>query len=130
MFYIKAKDETHLFRFENLIKRDNTDKSDCYRVSMFYLIAINDELYNHVEEFYDFETHMIEIYNRDKFHELKPQPWQTGTSRRIYSLALRLYNDCQDVNGDVDYIFNYGEYDLEYYLHAIRLRYDPTLRNE
>lgn len=113
------KNNKHAARYINYLKKDNTDKYDCYRKAFFYLIALSDTLAAHIDEFYDFENGQIkEISIEDP---LNNQPWQSGGTSRLYMFALNLYNDIYKC--DVSNIFYGWENDIIYLFEAVKIRY-------
>jgi hypothetical protein len=74
-------------RFNLVLERDNTHKSDVERRAMFYILAGNDDLYRKINYIYDFEDRSIEVdcleNGRADF---------SGSSQRLVRLAFNLYN--------------------------------------
>lgn len=52
-------DQTHQGRFASLVDADHTRWDDTERISLFYLIAGNGDLYSKRRHIYDFENHAI-----------------------------------------------------------------------
>mgnify|MGYP000133009812 CR=1 FL=1 len=109
---------------------------DVYHRALFYLLALNREMREHIDQLYDFKTHSI-----------KPEAiragWQTSGSMAITRLAYNLFNDGmptiwlyegnserqlqESIYYTVADIFACGEY-AKYFWQAIQIRY-PYLEN-
>lgn len=112
------KNEYHKENYRKLIEKDQVGDGDVYRKSFFYLMALSENLCNHVHELYDFKKHQLII---DVENPFDGQGWHTGSSRRILPLALNLYNN--GCVADVTEVFA-GCSDPEYLFEAIRIRFE------
>lgn len=64
--------------------------SDPERVALAYLLALNTDCRNHINDLYDFEERIILVEGLEK-------AWQTHTSLKTARLAFNLYNGyCYD----------------------------------
>lgn len=103
-------------RFNQLLQRDNTLKSDVERESLFYIIAGNDDLYRKVDYIYDFENRCI-----------KPECLESeevdfcSSTRKLIKLAFNLYNGYPaDV---LDTFRNLDDNNFELALNALKIRF-------
>lgn len=132
---INFYDEDHAAAFDEFLKKMR--KMDSYHLSMAYLLSLDSDLREHVNEVFDFEKDGI-----------KPEGlhsgFMTGSSSRTIRLAFNLWNGkCddgetyKDENGDErslpsyyytpDHIFCYSLYS-KYYMEALKLRF-PRVMN-
>lgn len=113
------KSDEHQERFEQLCS-SYTGNSSGYAFPLFYLMAMDNTLWQHKDQVYNFKDNGInpESLNKD---------WQTGGSIRALRLGFNLFNgytgahdeDTRDYTPDS--IFDYGN--VEYLAQAIMLRY-------
>lgn len=119
------KDDIHQERYEQILARMNND--DPYHKAAAYLIALNDDIFRHAEDVFDFEDDSIR-------HEGLRCGWQTGTSSRTTRLIFSLWNGCcQDHAAEnpeetscyytVDSIFCNTNF-APYFYEAVRIRFE------
>lgn len=119
---MKFRNQEHKDRFYALFEQMTC--KDNYHESAAYLLTLDDVLYKHVDEIYDFQQRII---NREIINE----SWQTHTSRKTFRLLRNLwngtYNDSMALRSESskyycpDEIFN-SSY-APYYWEAIKLRF-------
>jgi len=73
-------------KYNELITRDRMHESDIERKALFYILAMNQSLYDMVDEIYDFKEHAI------KPSCLKKAKLTSGT-RALIKLGFNLYNN-------------------------------------
>ena len=74
-------------RLKVIVNRDNTAGDDTERLALFYIIASNSELYESIEEIYNFKTRSILLSrNEENYSE-----WSSG-AQALLKLAFHLYN--------------------------------------
>lgn len=110
--------DEHEYRFYSIMSQDDTSEFDRERISMFYIISGNLELYSHLHEIYSCYT-----------HRLKPNPlnklgYMCSSSQKLLMLALHLYNSG---NGNrhtpFDLLNCLDKQNVELALNAMRLRF-------
>ena len=88
MRFLNAEHENKLMK---LLQRDGTHPKHKERVSLFYILSGNDDLYDKYRSIYDFRNHQI-----------KPECLNDGnvdfcsSSRALIKLGYNLYNSYQD----------------------------------
>lgn len=75
-------------KFLELVAKDNMRSEDKERAALFHIIAGNNELFNHVDDLYNFKDHAIKLNCFRK-------PWLTSGTRGLVKLAFNLYNGSQ-----------------------------------
>ena len=93
---------------------------DCYHRALIYVLGINEDTRNHINEIYDFGMRCIKVKS------LKAC-WVTSGDLRVMRLAFNLFTGYVPESShkerySVGEIFNYG--DVEYLFQAIKLRYN------
>lgn len=78
-------DKEHEVSYEEFIKKANVTNGDTERYSLFYLLALNPDTRNHIDDLYDFTDNCINFEGLNK-------GWQTSGSLSITRLAFNLYN--------------------------------------
>ena len=107
--------DKHKERFKELILKDKTNRSDVERLSLFYILSGNEDLYCKSSLLYDFKNNMINIDNDVDL--------TSGTSRLV-DLAFNLYNDYSSERSILD-TFSYLDFnDFELAIYAIRIRFN------
>lgn len=85
---IKFANEDHQTRYEILLEaylgEKGTRYRDPYREQLAYLIALDNDCYNHRKDLYDEEERCI-------IPEGTSKAWQTSTSLKVTRLAFNLY---------------------------------------
>lgn len=119
---MKFRNQEHKDRFYALLGQMTSQ--DDYHKSAAYLLTLDEVLYKHVGEIYDFKQRTIRS-------DLVKECWQTGTSRHTYRLLRNLwngaYNDTNSLCSESsryfcpDEIFN-NSY-APFYWEAIKLRF-------
>lgn len=111
-------DDDHKDRFETLRRRAGLDTGryyDVYRETLFYLLSLDKNCYNHISDLYDFK-------NREIIPGGVNKEWQTSSSVKTTRLAFNLFTAgcmwCDEGTERycaVDEIFscNYAPYFLE-----------------
>lgn len=74
--------EEHKKFYSMMLEESKT--MDCYHEALFYVLGINTDTRNHVNEIYDFKEECIKI-------ECISGGWQTSGSLRVTRLAFNLY---------------------------------------
>ncbi|WZL72073.1 DUF6075 family protein [Clostridiaceae bacterium 35-E11] len=83
--------EDHAHNFQNMILKDQTHPSDLERMSLFYIIGGNEDLFMKRQNIYDF-----------KYHEINPKVLTNGevdlcsSSKSLVRLAYNLFNGYED----------------------------------
>ncbi|WP_430885107.1 DUF6075 family protein [Fusibacter sp. JL216-2] len=87
--YFLNKD--HAYNFQNMILKDRTHPSDLERMSLFYIIGGNEDLFIKRQHIYDFKN-----------HEINPEVLVSGevdlcsSSKALVRLAYNLFNGYED----------------------------------
>lgn len=117
MSYLFEKEE-HECRFYTIIDKDSTSEFDSERISMFYIISGNTELYSHLHEIYDCRTHRLK---QNPLHKLE---YMCSSSQKLLMLALHLYNsrNCKNIT-PFEILNNLDRYNLDLALNALHLRF-------
>lgn len=110
--------EEHECRFYTIMDKDSTSELDKERISMFYIISGNTELYSHLHEIYDCRTHCLK---RNTLHKLE---YICSSSQKLLMLALHLYNNrnCKNITL-FEILNNLDRYNLDLALNALHLRF-------
>ncbi len=111
----KFLDSAHQERFETLLKKDRTNPKDTERLSMFYIFAVNSDLFSKSKHLYNFFEHWIEP------DALREVDLSHGT-RALVLLAYNLYNgfECPSVRD----VFCYLDHNcFEAAMNAIKIRF-------
>lgn len=107
--------------FNELISQDKTNEKDVERKALFYIFAGNEDLYNKVNNFYDFEENSIRL---EGFEEVD----LTSSSRSLVELAFNLYNNYSHLDKEMKSVLDlFGDLDIENFelaLQAIRVRFN------
>lgn len=82
----RFNDEKHEERFYSMLISDRTSDRDRERQAMFYIIAGNQELYNHVRQIYSYQTHRLRPNSLNKLRCM------CSSSQKLLRLSLHLYN--------------------------------------
>jgi len=83
--------EDHAYNFQNMILKDRTHPSDLERMSLFYIIGGNEDLFIKRQHIYDFKN-----------HEINPEVLSSGevdfcsSSKALVRLAYNLFNGYED----------------------------------
>ena len=83
--------EDHAYNFQNMILKDRTHPSDLERMSLFYILGGNEDLFMKRQHIYDFAN-----------HEINPEVLSTGqvdlcsSSKALIRLAYNLFNGYED----------------------------------
>jgi hypothetical protein len=83
--------EDHAHNFQNMILKDQTHPSDLERMSLFYIIGGNEDLFMKRQNIYDFKN-----------HEINPKVLTNGevdlcsSSKSLVRLAYNLFNGYED----------------------------------
>ncbi len=87
------KNEEHQQKFMQLIMEDGTHPKDVERKTLFYILSVNNDLYQKRHHIYDFSDHMIssECLTSGDVH-------LTTSSRALIKLGFNLYNGYTDNN--------------------------------
>lgn len=113
-------DEKHEERFRELITKAKVNPSDTERLSLFYVLAYNNECYNHVTDLYDFKDDVITAEGLNK-------GWQTSTSRKFTKLGYNLYNGFNEEEHKCDILnitCGLGLEDITIVFRAVAIRND------
>lgn len=127
---MKFYNDEHQSAFLSLVNRMRADSCsvtlDVYKISLAYLITLDNVCRNHIDSIYDFEDDCI-------IPECLSEGWQTGTSRRTLLLAFNLFtgntlwlpdDDIRDCTPSD--LFSYSGSYLPYYLIAVELRFSEN----
>lgn len=88
MYFIN---EDHAYNFQNMILKDRTHPSDVERMSLFYIIGGNEDLFIKRQHIYDFKNHEI---NPDILSS--SQVDLCSSSKALVRLAYNLFNGYED----------------------------------
>lgn len=83
--------EDHAYNFQDMILKDQTHPSDLERMSLFYIIGGNEDLFMKRQNIYDFKN-----------HEINPKVLTNGevdlcsSSKSLVRLAYNLFNGYED----------------------------------
>lgn len=126
------RNDTHKRRYNEVLKR--MKRKDNYHQAAAYLIALDSELYRHINEVFDFDNGSIFVSG------LATRAWQTGGSVKTTHLLLNLWNssmadfdDNDKIDRDslrqysVDEIFSSGL--AVWYFEAVKLRFPHIERS-
>jgi hypothetical protein len=83
--------EDHAYNFQNMILKDRTHPSDVERMSLFYIIGGNEDLFVKRQHIYDFKNHEI---NPDILSS--SQVDLCSSSKALVRLAYNLFNGYED----------------------------------
>lgn len=132
---LKWADEEHEYYYLLFCRR--MEYLDEYHQAVAYLLALDENIRNHVSDVFDFDRDVIILEGID-------MPWQTGTSKKVTRLAFNLWDGC--CSDGEKYISGDG-YELElpsayytpssifccyyapYFWEAIKLRYPCYIDN-
>lgn len=83
--------EDHAYNFQNMILKDRTHPSDLERMSLFYIIGGNEDLFTKFRQIYDFKNHEInlEILTNGQVD-------LCSSSKALVRLAYNLFNGYED----------------------------------
>lgn len=115
-YFMNKKHEDRLF---GLMAADSAQEWDTERISLFYIISGNDDLYSKRNAIYNFKEHSIK-----RCLEEAEVDFSSGMCALI-RLGFNLYNgyrDCQTT--PLDLFWNLDEYNRRIAENAIRLRFD------
>lgn len=84
--------ELHERRFEELKSKSNRPYSDKERMSLFFIISGVDDLFNNVDELYDFENNKIILDFDDEGNIILDNPNLCSSANKLYKLGVQLYN--------------------------------------
>ncbi len=102
-------------KYKELLKRDKTHQGDVERKAMFHIFSSNEDLYEMVDELYDFRENMIKP-------ECLTKAKLTSSTRALIKLAFNLYNS--RLKADVYQVLVYlGEKNLSTALAAMKIRF-------
>lgn len=87
--YFLNKD--HAYNFQNMILKDRTHPSDLERMSLFYIIGGNEDLFTKRQHVYDFKNHEI---NPEVF--VSSEVDLCSSSKALVRLAYNLFNGYED----------------------------------
>jgi len=115
-------DKKHEDRLLSLMVADNTHVGDAERISLFYIISGNEDLYAKRRAIYDFKDHCIKHCTQDR---------EVDFSSGMYALirlGYNLYNGYQDHHTSPFSLFYcLDEQNRKVAVNAIRLRFDGGL---
>ena len=132
---LKWADEEHEYYYSLFCSR--MEYLDEYHRAVAYLLALDENIRNHVSDVFDFDRDVIILEGID-------MSWQTGTSKKVTRLAFNLWDGC--CSDGEKYISEEG-YELElpsayytpssifccnyapYFWEAIKLRYPCYIDN-
>ncbi|MCK9470696.1 MAG: helix-turn-helix transcriptional regulator [Bacilli bacterium] len=110
--------------FIELIKRDNTNRDDIERIALFYIIAENEDLFEKVNDIYDFEEGGSTPY---KALEGEGGYDFCGSSRSLIRIAYNLYNGYPaDILGT---LYNLDEVNYRIAINGINIRFGRVTLN-
>lgn len=117
--FADAAHKEHYEALRERILRDPTAYTDNYREALCYLLALNEDCYNHINDLYDFSEYAIIPDGINK-------AWQTSSSTKTTRLAFNLFTSscmwCDEGTERycaVDEIFN-SSY-APYFVEAVKL---------
>ena len=70
---LQFKNKDHEAAFNKFVKKSGIDTSDKERLSLFYVLALNEDTRKHIQDLYDFQENWIRTTALNK-------AWQTGAS--------------------------------------------------
>ena len=82
----------HESRFNILRKRSDCSFSDRSRIALFFIISGVSDLYNNVNEIYDFETNMLKLDFDDIGEPNLSELYLCSSANALLRLAIQLYN--------------------------------------
>lgn len=119
MYFMNQRHEERLFE---LIASDQTQEWDTERISLFYIIAGNDDLYSKRNAIYHFKEHRIK-----RCLEEAEVDFSSGM-RALIRLGYNLYNGYRDSQTTpLDLFWNLDEANRRIAENAIRLRFYKDL---
>lgn len=110
--------EEHEYRFRKIMDKDATSEMDIERIAMFYIISGNDELYSHLNDIYNCQTHRLKT---NSLHKLE---CMCSSSQKLLMLSLHLYNNrnCKNIT-PFEILNNLDRHNLDLALNALHLRF-------
>ena len=115
------KDKKHENSFHQILDKMQINYSDTERTALAYLLALNEDCCNHINDLYSFEERIILPEGLD-------QEWQTHTSLKTTRLAFNLYNGyCYDGQTYTDPEGYENDLPIKYYcpVHLFACSYAP-----
>lgn len=101
-----------------MLDKDQTVSGDREREAMFYILSGNRELYDHVQEIYNYHTHRI------RPNPLNRLGYMCSSSKNLLRLSLHLYNRCNLHNlTPCDLLSNLDQENLHLALNGMLLRF-------
>lgn len=108
--------EKHKNTFIKYLNKDNTETSDFYRISLFYIISSLDKFKKNINKIYDFKQKGI-------YSNVLDEILLSDSERELLKLAFHLYNSKNEF--DLDLAFkNFESKSQLIALNAIQIRYD------
>lgn len=119
---IRFKNQKHVKRYQDLISRMRCD--DAYHKSVAYLIALNDDCYNHISDIFNLDRDRIVL-------DGITSAWQTSGSLSITRLVFNLWSGCcsdyiddnDEISSDYSACWIFYNSDALYMFEAVKLRY-------
>lgn len=102
-------------RMDKLISLDSTYSTDYERLSLFNLIAGNDELWNLKHQIYDFEDHSI-----------NPEILESGiasSSKKLITIGFNLFNS-YPTDSLIDCFSNLDDDNFDLVIQSIKIRFN------
>lgn len=110
--------EEHERRYKEIIGQ--MKKEDCYHKSLAYLLALNNDTYNHVNQLFNFEDDGI---IRDGLLD----GWQTSGSLAVTRMAFNLWNGLCSDDDESNNAYRYTPYNLFCYTSLAPYFYEAAL---
>ena len=107
------KDDLHYKRFWELMKKGNVNELDSETSVLLFILASNDNLYNHASEIYNFIEKRLDVWVGEGTDVLKPFPYLSSSTERLLRLGMNFYNG---------YELNYSVLDIIGYLDDDNMR--------
>jgi len=120
---MKFKNAEHQQGYERFIRNANLSSGDVERISLFYLLSMFQETRKNINTLYNFKENHIEFKGLNS-------GWQTSGTMACCKLAFNLFNSFDGFEDDEAYnytvinIFAYAGENKDYFIEAIKLRFE------
>lgn len=112
-------DKRHALRLNKLMQADGTNQRDIERITLFYILAGNENLYCKRNHIYDFKKHCIKSCLNDGIVDF------SSGLRSLIKLGFNLYNGYSDSDmTPLDLFWNLDSRNKQIAENAIRLRFN------
>ena len=111
-------DAQHRKHFNDLLSNDDTSLYDTERLAMFFILSGNAALYRHVNEIYNFRSHML------KSNTISKLGYLCNSALSLLRLSINLYNGRHFRGSDPCNLLSCLDHDnLQLALDAMKIRF-------